>query len=68
MKANVGYLSSGIGDKFAPPPSPRQVLGPYRGTSLTRKCTPLEPYRRPMTRVLGGFEEGGRVLMGEVPL
>ena len=26
----------------------------YRGTSLTRKCTPLGPYRRPMPRVLGG--------------
>ena len=26
----------------------------YRGTSLTRKCTPLGPYRRPVTRVLGG--------------
>ena len=26
----------------------------YRGTSLTRKRTPLEPYRRPMPRVLGG--------------
>ena len=26
----------------------------YRGTSLTRKRTPLGPYRRPMPRVLGG--------------
>ena len=26
----------------------------YRGTSLTRKRTPLAPYRRPMPRVLGG--------------
>ena len=26
----------------------------YRGTSLTRKCTPLGPYRRPRPRVLGG--------------
>ena len=25
----------------------------YRGTSLTRKRTPLAPYRRPMPRVLG---------------
>ena len=24
-----------------------------RGTSLTRKCTPVGPYRRPMPRVLG---------------
>ena len=27
----------------------------YRGTSLTRKRAPLEPYRRPMPRVLGGY-------------
>ena len=27
---------------------------PYTGTSLTRKCTPLGPYRRSMPRVLGG--------------
>ena len=26
----------------------------YRGTSLTKKRTPLGPYRRPMPRVLGG--------------
>jgi len=26
----------------------------YRGTSLTRKRTPLGPYRRPMPRILGG--------------
>jgi len=26
----------------------------YRGISLERKRTPLEPYRRPMPRVLGG--------------
>jgi len=26
----------------------------YRGTSLTRKLTPLGPYRRPRPRVLGG--------------
>ena len=38
---------------------------PYRGTSLTRKCTPLGPYRRPMPRVLGGE---GLFLVSEVPL
>ena len=26
----------------------------YRGTSRIRKRTPLEPYRRPMPRVIGG--------------
>jgi len=26
----------------------------YRGASLIRKRTPLRPYRRPMSRVLGG--------------
>jgi hypothetical protein len=36
---------------------------------LTQKETPpLGPYRRPMPRVLGGSWEGGRFLMGEVPL
>ena len=40
----------------------------YRRTSLTRKRTPLGPYRRPMTRVLGGSQGVGRFLMGEVPL
>ena len=28
---------------------------PYKGTSLTRKGTPLRPYRRPMPMVLGWF-------------
>jgi hypothetical protein len=42
--------------------------GVYRGTSPTRKRNPLGPYRRPMPRVLGGSQEGGRFLMGEVPL
>ena len=28
---------------------------PYRGSSLTRKRTPLGPHHRPMPRVLGGF-------------
>ena len=40
----------------------------YRGTSLIRKRTPLGPYRRPMPKVLGGSQGGGRFLMGEVPL
>ena len=30
----------------------------YRGTSLTTKRTPLEPYSRPMPRVLGGVLGG----------
>jgi hypothetical protein len=30
----------------------------YRGTSLTRKRTPLGPYRRPMPRALGDFQGG----------
>ena len=32
----------------------RGHLNGYRGTSLTRKRTPLGPYRRPMHRVLRG--------------
>ena len=46
--------------------SPLRVC-PYRGTSLTTKRTPLGPYRGPMPRFLGGSQEGGRFLMGEVP-
>ena len=42
--------------------------GLYRGTSLTRKRTPLGPYRRSMPSALGGSQRGGRFLMGEVPL
>ena len=41
---------------------------PYRGTSLTRKRTPLGSYRSPMPKVLGGSLGGGHFLMGEVPL
>jgi len=26
----------------------------YKGTSIVRKCTPLEPYGRPMPRILWG--------------
>ena len=37
----------------------------YRVTSLASKRIPLEPYRRPMPRVLGGSYGGGRFLMGE---
>ena len=40
----------------------------YRGTSHTRKRTPLGPYRRPLPRVLGGSQGGGCFLMGKLPL
>ena len=43
-------------------------MQPCRVASLKGKRTPLGPYRRPMTRVLGGSSGGGRFLMGEVPL
>ena len=46
----------------------RDAILLYRGTSLTRKRTPLRPYRTPMPRVLGGSKGGGRSLVGEVPL
>ena len=36
----------------------------HRVTSLPRKYTPLGPYRRPMSRFLGGWV----FLMSEVPL
>ena len=47
---------------------PTELLRAYMGTSLTRKRTPLGPYRRPVPRVLGGSKGGGRFRMGEVPL
>ena len=40
----------------------------YRGTSLTRKRSPLGPYSRPMPIVLRGSSGGGCFLMSEVPL
>ena len=40
----------------------------YRDISLTTKCNPPGPNRRPMSRVLGGTYGGGRCFMGEVPL
>ena len=40
----------------------------YRGTSLMRTPHPLEPYRRPMSRVLGGSKGGRLFLIGEVNL
>ena len=40
----------------------------YRGTPLTRKCSPLGPFGRPMPRVLGGSLGGGHFHMGETPL
>ena len=41
---------------------------PNRGTSLTRKCTPLGPYRRPIHGVIWWSWGGGLFIMGEVPL
>jgi hypothetical protein len=35
-------------------------------TPYIRKRTPLGPYSRPMPRVLGGSQGGGRLLMSEV--
>ena len=46
----------------------RNLLRPYKGTSPIKKLTPLGPYRRPMPRVLGGFQGGGRFVMSEAPL
>ena len=42
---------------------PQQVLGPCRGTSLTRNIPPVGPYRSPMMVL-----EGWVFLMSEVPL
>ena len=44
-------------------PCPR----PYRGTSLTRKHTPLGPYRRPVPRVLEGPRGLGVFLWARYP-
>jgi len=40
----------------------------YRGTSLTRKQTPLGPHRRLKPRFPGGSHGSGRFLVGEAPL
>ena len=40
----------------------------YRGTSLIRNSTPLEPYSRNMPRALRWSQGGGLFLMSEVPL
>ena len=40
--------------RLAGPPSCARYRLLYTGTSLTRKRTPLGPYRRPTPRVLGG--------------
>ena len=50
------------------PPSCASPRNQYKGTSLTKKRTPLGPYRRPMPRVLEGSRGDGRFLMGEEPL
>ena len=47
---------------------PEEARLSYRGTSLTRKRTPLGCHHRPMPRVLGGSQGGGRSLTVEVPL
>ena len=48
------------GGQFGPPATrgdetTHQRSTPVRGTSLTRKRTPLGLYRKPMPRALGGF-------------
>ena len=46
-----------------------QILNPYRGTSLIRTSTPLEPYSRTMPRVLWWSSGGGGLfLMSKVHL
>ena len=47
--------------------APPQVPYLYRCTSLTRKRSPLGPYRRPMPRVLWESQGGVRFLMSEAP-
>ena len=67
----VDHLVSGLGVRVqgfgfesegseTPPPM-------YRGTSLTRKRTPLGAYRRPMPRVLGGPRGVGVFLWARYP-
>ena len=48
----------------------KAFVGPqcrYRGTSPTRKRSPLGPYRRPVPRVPGGFLVGGFFLWARYP-
>ena len=65
------YVQQEVLEKEAPHPAEPKVcsrLPAYRGTSLTRKGTPLGPRRRPMPRVQGRSQGGGRFLVSEVPL
>ena len=55
------------GCRRSDPGSVRDACG-YLGTSLVRKHTPLGPFRRPMSRVIGGSWGSGRFLIGELPL
>ena len=56
----VGLLLGFKGERFRMSAVPlyrgcgKAAFTTYRVTSLTRKRTPLGPYRRPMPRVLGG--------------
>ena len=62
------YSSVQVGRARKEAHPPRTLEKAYRGTSLTRACTPLGPYRRPMPKVFWGSLGGGRFLMGKVPL
>jgi len=50
----TGHLRDNEHKRTHEPRPGRETVHMYRGTSLTKKRTPLGPYRRPMPRVLGG--------------
>ena len=55
--SGVGFgsrISGGDTGKARTASAPGAAPSIYKGNSLTRKCTPLGPYCRPMLRVLGG--------------
>ena len=47
---------------------PGILSGRVQGYLAHKKSTPLGPYRRPMPRVMGESQGGGRFLMVEIPL
>ena len=54
-----------MSQKYEPSSEPLHNVSGCRGTSLTKKRTPLA---RTLPQAYAGVLEGGRFLMGEVPL
>ena len=65
---NTAIRTDGIIPSRIRPRYSHCFLGDYRGTSLIKKRTPLEPCRRPVPRVLRGSLGSERFLVSEASL